>query len=501
MEVAAQPPVRPRLLILVVAYYAESTLSSVLERIPSQVHRDYDCEVLVIDDGSDDRTLAVGDDYRRGHPELNVTVLRNSYNQGYGGNQKVGYRYAISGGFDLVAVLHGDGQYAPEALPGLLQPFREARADAVFGSRMMPPRAALKGGMPLYKFAGNRILTWLENRLLRTHLSEFHSGYRIYSVPMLAKLPFLLNTNDFHFDTEIIIQLVNSGARIVELPIPTYYGDEICRVNGIRYAGNVLMAVLRNAAHRSGIFYERRFDCTGDGNTRYDLKLGYPSSHSYALQAVPTGVSVLDLGGGPGGMARELANKGCMVAVVDRFEPPERLPGIEFHVQDLDCPLDIDARRFRYILMLDIIEHLRHPELFLDRLRSQFDYAPRTIILTAPNVAFFAQRIMLLFGQFNYGSAGILDRTHCRLYTFRGVRHLLRDAGFRIRTIRGIPGPFPKALGDGWFSRFLLGVNLAMIRVSKTLFSYQVFVVADGTPDVDFVLADARHRSEVRDGA
>jgi glycosyltransferase involved in cell wall biosynthesis len=498
MDVVSLTPVRPRLLILIVAYYAESTLYSVLERIPAQVHEEYDCEILVVDDGSGDRTLTVGEDYRRSHPELRMTVLRNGYNQGYGGNQKVGYQYAIAGGFDLVALIHGDGQYAPEALLGLLKPFREGRADAVFGSRMMPPRAALRGGMPFYKFIGNRILTWFENRLLHTRLSEFHSGYRVYSVPVLQKLPFRLNTNDFHFDTEIIIQLVNSGARIVELPIPTYYGDEICRVNGIRYAGNVMTAVLRSAAHRSGFFYERRFDCTGNGNVHYGLKLGYPSSHSYALQAVPAGVSVLDLGGGPGEMARELASKGCKVTVVDRCEPAERPPGVQFLVQDLDQPLEFDIRPFRYILMLDIIEHLQNPELFLDRLRRQFDYEPRTIILTTANVAFFVQRIMLLFGQFNYGQAGILDKTHCRLFTFRGVQHLLRDAGFRIRSLRGIPGPFPKALGDGLFSRFLVSVNSAMIRVSKALFSYQVFVAADCTPDVDFVLSDALHRNEAR---
>ncbi len=101
-----------------------------------------------------------------------------------------------------------------------------------------------------------------------------------------------------------------------------------------------------------------------------------------------------------------------------------------------------------------------------------------------------------MLGQFNYGRAGILDRTHSRLFTFRGVRHLLRDGGFRIRALRGIPGPFPKALGDGPFSRFLVGINSVLIWVSKALFSYQIFVVADCTPDVDFVLADARRRNE-----
>jgi glycosyltransferase involved in cell wall biosynthesis len=245
----------------VIAYQAEATLSQVLDRIPHSVFVTFDCEVLIIDDASVDRTFEIGRDYRERHHELPITVLQNARNQGYGGNQKVGYEYAIARGFDLVAMLHGDGQYAPEELPKLLGPFLREEADAVFGSRMMVRFAALRGGMPLYKFAGNRVLTIIENALLGTRLSEFHSGYRIYSVRALAALPLHLNSDEFDFDTEIIIQLLNAGFRIVELPIPTFYGEEISRVNGLKYAKDIVLAVLLNAAHRAGWVYVRRFDC------------------------------------------------------------------------------------------------------------------------------------------------------------------------------------------------------------------------------------------------
>ena len=249
---------RPRLLIFIVAYYAESTLRWVLDRVPPSLFEDFDCEILVIDDASKDRTFEVGSEYQREHASVRMTVLRNEYNQGYGGNQKVGYAYAISHGFDFVALVHGDGQYAPEELPRLLAPLTSGRADAVFGSRMLQAGQALKGGMPLYKYVGNRILTTVQNLLLGSKLSEFHSGYRVYSVSALTRIPFRLNSNDFHFDTEIIIQLMNAGAPIVELPIPTYYGDEICRVNGMKYAKDVVWATLQNLAHRSGVRYQRR---------------------------------------------------------------------------------------------------------------------------------------------------------------------------------------------------------------------------------------------------
>jgi len=395
---AAAP--KPRLLIFVIAYYAESTLASVLERIPKSVFEEFDCEVLIVDDASEDKTFEIGHEYRSAHPEIPMVVLRNTLNQGYGGNQKVGYTYALAKGFDFVAMLHGDGQYAPEELPRLMQPLVAGQADAVFGSRMMETFGALRGGMPLYKYAGNKILTGLQNALLGTKLSEFHSGYRIYSTRALKRVPFRLNSNEFHFDTEIIIQLLNARQRIVELPIPTYYGDEICRVNGMKYAKDVLLAVAKNTVHRSGLLYQRRFDPHTGDNSHYALKLGYPSSHSYALAAVPSGARVLDIGAGPGGVARELDKKGCEVTVVDQY--PAMAPDhVEFISQNLDDPPRFDPKRYDYLLMLDIIEHLRDPEQFLDQVRAKLDYKPRTLILTTPNVAFLAQR----FSQQNLGKA------------------------------------------------------------------------------------------------
>jgi hypothetical protein len=120
------------------------------------------------------------------------------------------------------------------------------------------------------------------------------------------------------------------------------------------------------------------------------------------------------------------------------------------------------------------------------------------VILTTPNVGFVVQRLMLLLGQFNYGKAGILDRTHARLFTFRTTQHLLRDSGFRIKEVKGVPAPFPKVLGNGLLGRTAVALNLALIRVSKTLFSYQIYVRAESTPDVNFLLRDAKEKSAVR---
>lgn len=490
-------PRRPKVLIFVIAYRAESTLERVLDRIPTALFAQHDCEILVVDDASTDRTFEIGRQWQSRHPEHPMTVLRNEYNQGYGGNQKVGYRYAIKEGFDFVAMVHGDGQYAPEELPRLLEPLVNDQSDLVMGSRMLERGQARKGGMPLYKWLGNRILTTVQNALLGSKLSEFHSGYRIYRVSALDKVPFTLNANDFHFDSEIIIQFLNAGLRINELPIPTYYGDEICYVNGMKYAKDVVHVTLENVAHRMGVLYQRRFDVSGGERTFYPLKTGYSSSHTMALDAVPAGGSVIDLGAGPGGVAKALIDKGCQVAVVDRhplslLADPTKVRAFQ---QDLDDPFTFDVTPYQHILLLDVIEHLRNPEVFLQRLRKQFTHEKKTFIVTTPNIAFLPERIMLSAGEFNYGRFGILDLTHTRLFTFRSLKRLLRDNGFRIKAIRGVPAPFPMAFGDGPLARVAVALNESLIKVSKTLFAYQIYVEAESTPDADFVLETAKAAS------
>ena len=145
----------------------------------------------------------------------------------------------IENDMDLVVLLHGDGQYAPEYLPKMIEPLLTSQADVVFGSRMLTRGLALKGGMPKYKFVGNKILTFWQNQMAGSKLSEWHSGYRAYSIDSLKKTEFQNNSDYFDFDTEIILQMLDTRQRIVEIPIPTFYGDELSRVNGIKYGWRV----------------------------------------------------------------------------------------------------------------------------------------------------------------------------------------------------------------------------------------------------------------------
>ncbi|MFM7492730.1 MAG: glycosyltransferase family 2 protein [Acidimicrobiaceae bacterium] len=229
--------------ILIVAYNAQDTLAKVLDRIPSDFATQID-SILVCDDASTDDTHNVGLKYQS-NSKLPLTIVRHQINLGYGGNQKSGYQWALEKNLDLVVLLHGDGQYAPEYLPQMVEPIISGRADVVFGSRMITQGGARQGGMPLYKFVGNKILTTLQNRLAKVSLTEWHSGYRAYSVAALRKVNFLKNSDYFDFDSQIILQMIGARQRIVEIEIPTFYGDEISRVNGIKYGFKILIHTLK----------------------------------------------------------------------------------------------------------------------------------------------------------------------------------------------------------------------------------------------------------------
>lgn len=229
--------------VLIVAYNAEDTLARVLDRIPQDFAQQID-SILVCDDASTDNTHQVGLEYKSGS-NLPLTIVRHEINLGYGGNQKTGYQWALEKNLDAVILLHGDGQYAPEYLPQMVEPIISGRADVVFGSRMITQGGARKGGMPLYKYVGNKILTYLQNRLAKVSLTEWHSGYRAYSVSSLRKVNFLKNSDYFDFDSQIILQMIGARQRITEIEIPTFYGDEISRVNGIKYGLKILIHTLK----------------------------------------------------------------------------------------------------------------------------------------------------------------------------------------------------------------------------------------------------------------
>ncbi|NWG91848.1 MAG: glycosyltransferase family 2 protein [Parvularculaceae bacterium] len=231
-----------KIFIVIPAYQAALTLESVFQRIPQAIY-DKGARIVVVNDGSSDATGEVARAAARQRP--NVEVIDHDRNRGYAQAQKTGFTHALAQGADIVALLHSDGQYAPELLPQLLAPLENDEADLVMGSRMLE-QGALKGGMPMYKYIANKALTAIENIAYGLNVSEYHSGYMLYSRRCLEAIPFVRLSDTFHFDGEMIMMAGKRKLRIKEIAIPTRYADEKSHLKPIKYGFDVLKIIWRN---------------------------------------------------------------------------------------------------------------------------------------------------------------------------------------------------------------------------------------------------------------
>jgi glycosyltransferase involved in cell wall biosynthesis len=233
-----------RIVVTMPAYNAAKTLIKTFEEIP----RGLVTEIIMVDDCSTDETVALGS-------SLDIKVIRHPHNVGYGGNQKTCYMEALRDKADIIIMLHPDYQYDPTKIPDMVQPILEGKADIVLGSRFLGG-GALKGGMPLYKYVANRALTFCQNLVLGTNLSEFHTGYRAYSRKFLETVPFLRNSLAFVFDAEILCQAVFFHFRIAEIPVETRYFPEASSINffnSVKYGFAILSTLIKYVLAKYGI--------------------------------------------------------------------------------------------------------------------------------------------------------------------------------------------------------------------------------------------------------
>ena len=238
------------LAIYIPAYNAERFIGEVLRRIPADVLA-RTAEIVVVDNASTDRTSAVAEQAALELGLDGFTLIRNQANVGYGGSQKVAYAHCIARGHSVVVMLHADAQYAPELLNAITGPVERGEADMCFGSRLAGD--ALAGNMPLHRYLGNKFLTGIANFVLGWRLTEFHSGYRAYRCDALARLPLERNAGYYHFDVEILIQCRVFGLRVVEVPIPTHYGDEENHLNVWRTGLSILAILGEYVLHKLGL--------------------------------------------------------------------------------------------------------------------------------------------------------------------------------------------------------------------------------------------------------
>jgi len=240
---------KPRCCLYVPCYNAERWLARTVARISwEHLPAELEYSLLFVDNASVDGTWNEIERLRQVH---GGAAIRHQTNRGYGGSVKTAFGHCLSEGFDILAILHADGQYAPEELPRLLRELLERPPVALhFGSRLTG--SPLKGGMPLYKFLANHALSALQNAALGTRLSEFHSGYRLYRVKLVDRVPWARASDGFVFDNEIIFLLRQEGLEISEAPIPTFYGEEKSHVPKLGTPAAILANLARYILARRG---------------------------------------------------------------------------------------------------------------------------------------------------------------------------------------------------------------------------------------------------------
>lgn len=434
-----------RLGIFVLAFNAEKLITGTLRRIPEEIWDAVEI-VYVVDDCSQDETTRAALDFPSHRDK--IKILRNRLNLRYGGNQKFGYQYAIDRGLDAVVMLHGDGQYAPEMLPQVFRPLVEDDADMVNASRMIDRRGALAGGMPRYKFVANIGLTWFENALSGLRMSEFHSGYRGYSTRFLRRIPLWENSDEWHFDSQILFQAKAAKAKIVEIPIPTHYGDEVCHVNGVSYGLHCLKSAAAFALHRAGMVNLPRYDLRPARlveNRRFAERW---SDHSIITRRLLAGGvrerRVLDIGFGCAALAAKLEETGAILDGVDINPAAIAENGHLYQRTWLGDANRIDDMPFEgkydIILLSDLLQYIADPGDLLSRLKKRL-VKGGTLLVSVPNVANIHVRLGLLFGRFRPRLRGILDEKALHFYERHTFRRLLRRTGWHLEKldVSGVP--------------------------------------------------------------
>lgn len=470
--------------VMVFAYNAEKYIESILERIPKEL-LPLLAEVYVLDDYSRDDTFQKSLKAGQQLGITNLRVFRTPVHMGYGGSQKIGYTYAISRGFDFVVTLHGDDRYAPEFLPHMIAAF-EGKADFVLGTRMPKSINILRDGMLLYKWIGNKLMTTFVNRILRVQLSEFHTGYRGFRISTLQRIPFRYNSDDFHFDTEILIQFISAGAKILEVPISTHNGDTVCHLPRIYFILKILKSIVNYRLFNMGIFYNPFLDFNLFETESYYFKKAPNTLHQYVLaQKFSADMEVLDFGAAAGYISAEVAKHVSHVVAVD-YQKPAGSGFAEAIAFDLDgdfCKI-FSPCRFDIVLALDVIEHLKDPEDALKKLA--FIIKPGgTILASTANIAFIITRLMLMMGVFNYGKRGILDKTHKRLFTEYSFKHLFRTYGFKIMEVRGFGPPIRDMISSRFPYSVIDAIFSWLAKLLPHLFAYNILIVACRLPSLE----------------
>ncbi|MCH2173103.1 bifunctional glycosyltransferase/class I SAM-dependent methyltransferase [Myxococcota bacterium] len=475
----------PRIALCLFQWGGSEVLGTMLARIPPAVVACLQ-EVVVVQEAATSLSAEASEAiHARGRAlGLKLSILRQPRDHSFGGARKAAFEFATGRDFDHVITMRGDGLHPPEALPGLLNAALSGPPSLCVAARVhrllhRPP------GLPLARMVLHRVATGLQNRLLGLGLEDYHSGYRIYPVHALRRIPFQLDANERVFDTQMVIQCRALGLPIKEVDVPPSWQEYASGARGLR---EVLLACAEAIDYRlHQLHVTRRGRYFVDRGVHYTLKQSPTGSHMQIVDAIEPGTRVLDLGCSQGLLARPLLEKGVRVVGVDSAPPETAVLADEleaYHARDLEEPLDLPlAREFDYVVISDVIEHLGNRVPLLREARKYLKAGGRLVIST-PNVALWFYRLSLLVGRFEYGARGVLDETHVHLFTRATFRREVEKAGFHVLRERRTALPFEvvfESTGRSRLIRNAADVYHVLARAWPTMFAYQIIFEAEIT--------------------
>ncbi|MBL4702240.1 MAG: glycosyltransferase, partial [Phycisphaeraceae bacterium] len=483
------------IMILLVPTLKDQPLSDLLQNIPSSLISDTSIDFVLLDRSENGITASQARQWIDTHQYPRWTILHNPTPHGYGGNQKLGFRLALDRQYDFVIHFLADGRYDPADLEHFVANWRDQPVDVLLGDRLNHDEH-FKCEMPAGRRLANRLLAWYQNKMAHANFSDFHCALRGYTTRFLQTVPFEVNTNAMHFDSHLLLQAHCIDASIRQIPVNYQHqlGTPYQAATG--YAWHVFKAATQYRMHQMGMLCSLSYRDLRP--TKYqDKTTDFHSSHQIALQLIKqlAPKTVTDIGCGPGFVAKHCEESGICVTGLDMYPP---LPGnmSHFHKVVLESEeLPTDPFASDAVLMLDIIEHLAHPEEFLFDMRNKSQtlgasQSPKTLLLSTPNIAFIIPRLNLLFGRFNYAERGILDITHKRLFTRKSLKHCLETCGYRIQKVHPVGLAF-EVVFEGWFGKLLARMSWLAACILPTVFAAQFLIVCQPTPGLKQILEDS----------
>jgi len=480
----------PRIALFVFDCADTGSLKRVLDRIPDPVAAWFE-EIVIVQDRSVAEQRPVRRD-RLAREYANFRIHRLPRDAGFGGARKAAFEYALRKHFDHVVFMRGDGLHPPEELPALVRPILDDPDQVVFAYRRLRLPDAPGSWKLIPNLIAHTLATGFQNRLLGLRLRDYHSSFRLYSMRAVERMPYQLNSDDHRFDTQLVIQCRVLGVPVREVPVGPLWREYATNATGLLEVLRASRCAVDYRLHQLHVF--RLGNYFVDEGVRYTFKHSETGSHMQIVRAIAPGSSVLDLGCSQGLLARPLRDKGVRVTGVDIAPPSGAASDLEQYFQrDLDLPLDLPfGREFDYVVVSDVIEHLRNRTQLLRRARTFLKEGGRLIIST-PNIALWFYRLSLLVGRFEYGPRGVLDETHVHLFTRATFRREVEKAGFYVLSERVTALPFEIVFESTGRSRLVRGLNRVyhtLARLWPTMFAYQHILEAEITTLDDESIVD-----------